>query len=340
MENVMTMTDIQGDPVEVSYSSNLAIYKKFYCHDSDFFPAVKAETIDKILKLFGEGLRKINLHPDPNRVAYKLDNQPLLLTIIKGTTRHILGIYYGRGDVVDDYCVKIYDLITAVEPTGDNIVIRILFPGRGGGFTSKWRDMSPPKFTVKDCYNDEAVEFFEDLKRSVKKGGISLLHGAPGTGKTTFIKFLAQAYLDDDDIQISYIPVSFLEENKSSNLIEFLDGEGSQILVLEDAEALITSRDERASFTSLLLNTTDGILGDICNLHIIVTFNCEISEIDPALTRKGRLKCMHEFKTLSVDRALLLKEKLNVNIDSSLTCDIFNSEDQGLSKKEKVKIGF
>lgn len=62
------------------------------------------------------------------------------------------------------------------------------------------------------------------------------------------------------------------------------------VMVIEDAEELITSREEvRNSNLSMLLNLTDGLLGKSLGIQIIATFNTDVKNIDKALLRKGRL---------------------------------------------------
>ena len=57
-----------------------------------------------------------------------------------------------------------------------------------------------------------------------------------------------------------------------------------------------------------LLNIGDGFLGDHLKLHVIATTNVPIRELDPAVTRPGRLMGAREFPRLSRDAALRLAE--------------------------------
>lgn len=56
--------------------------------------------------------------------------------------------------------------------------------------------------------------------------------------------------------------------------------------------------EENSNAVSTLLNLADEFTADFLELAIICTFNTRISEIDPALLRKGRLRGMQEFKKL------------------------------------------
>ena len=64
---------------------------------------------------------------------------------------------------------------------------------------------------------------------------------------------------------------------------------------------------------SALLNITDGLLSDWLNIQLICSFNSDISKIDSALMRKGRLIAKYEFKELEVEKANALSLKLRFN---------------------------
>ena len=63
----------------------------------------------------------------------------------------------------------------------------------------------------------------------------------------------------------------------------------SKILIIEDAERVISDRESNGSpaGVSNILNLTDGILGDCLNIQVIATFNMKREKIDQALLRKG-----------------------------------------------------
>ena len=88
----------------------------------------------------------------------------------------------------------------------------------------------------------------------------------------------------------------------------------------------------------ILLNITDGIIGDVLGIKIICTFNTNINKIDDALKRKGRLSLKYEFKKLSKDKVKNILP--NENQDMTLA-DIYNIKiENDYSKKETRKIGF
>lgn len=72
------------------------------------------------------------------------------------------------------------------------------------------------------------------------------------------------------------------------------------------------SRDrEENQNISTLLNISDGILSDILELSVILTYNCDDTKIDKALKRKGRTMVDYIFNKLSVNESKKLAENLN-----------------------------
>ena len=78
-----------------------------------------------------------------------------------------------------------------------------------------------------------------------------------------------------------------------------------------DAENIVIDRTRNGSSpVSALLNLADGLLGDYLNIQIICSFNTDLSRVDSALTRKGRLIAKYEFLELDVPKAQVLSGKL------------------------------
>jgi hypothetical protein len=98
------------------------------------------------------------------------------------------------------------------------------------------------------------------------------------------------------------------------------------------------------SAISILLNLTDGILGESLGIQIICTFNTHTQNIDPALLRKGRLMAMYEFKELSAGKATALLKKSGVNKSASspmTLADIYNADKNNFElATNRQKIGF
>ena len=168
-----------------------------------------------------------------------------------------------------------------------------------------------------------------------KPSGLYMFHGAPGTGKTTYIKYLTNK-IDRDFI---YVPTNMLEYfTTDPNSLSILLRKPNSILVLEDAEKAIMKREGNGgnSPVSSLLNLSDGIMSDIMKTAIILTYNCPKQDIDEALRRKGRLQMDYEFGLLKVEDAIKLAKSLNFPeefIDEEIKEDISLADIYNLKTK-------
>jgi hypothetical protein len=202
-------------------------------------------------------------------------------------------------------------------------------------------------------YGKDFVEVDKTIKErlSEKSSGLYMFHGPPGTGKTTYIKYLA-GQIDRDFI---YIPTSMLEFFTSDpNSLSVLLQKPNSVLILEDAEKAIIKREDNgmASSVSSLLNLSDGIMSDILKTAVVLTYNCSRQEVDEALKRKGRLRVDYEFDLLKVEDAKNLAKSLNYSdklIESEIKekmsiADVYNLKDKVNFYEEKEedipRIGF
>lgn len=198
-----------------------------------------------------------------------------------------------------------------------------------------------------DNYNDDFVEVDNVIKNAIvdNEKGLMLLHGIPGSGKTSYIRHLITVGAKR---KIVYIPTHLTAAIASPDFISFVkDRLVNSVLVIEDAEAVLLDRDNPDSHktaVSNLLNMTDGILADALNLLIICTFNKKLEDLDDALLRKGRLKLRYEFNALSQDKADALATRLYGKTvgKADTLANIYNLEYELITPKEKPKqsIGF
>ena len=218
--------------------------------------------------------------------------------------------------------------------------ISLLYNSRTG-IDLKFLKLTKPKLNIAENYNDD----FEVVNRTILKRlsrmndkGIVLLQGKSGTGKTTYIKHL----IGKVKKKVIFLPPNMAAYITNPDLINIMINNPNSILVIEDAENIIMNREkEEKSPVSSLLNISDGLLSDCLNIQIICSFNTDISKIDTALMRKGRLIAKYEFGELCVEKAQTLSNKLGYNtiVSQPMTLtDIYNQEELDYCENQKRKI--
>lgn len=212
------------------------------------------------------------------------------------------------------------------------------------GIDTKSLEITRPKLNIEDNYNDDFKEIHQTiLKRLSKKNdkGLVLLHGKAGTGKTYYIRYLISIVKKD----VIFLPPNMAGSITNPDLISILIDNPNSIFVIEDAENIVINRElNKQSPVSALLNISDGLLSDCLNIQIICSFNTDISKIDGALLRKGRLIAKYEFKELEVDKAQDLSMKLGFKsrFESPMALTaIYNQEERDFQQiKRDNSIGF
>jgi len=127
------------------------------------------------------------------------------------------------------------------------------------------------------------------------------------------------------------------------DLLAILVENPNSIFVIEDAENIVINREQQSnSSVSTLLNLSDGLLSDCLNIQIICSFNTDLSRVDEALLRKGRLIAKYEFKALETAKAQQLSDQLGfqtkINKPTILN-DIYNQNENDFQQR-KQGIGF
>jgi hypothetical protein len=320
-----------------------------YVNTSNYDP-----TINEFLTSLGF-IEEINIFSSNRK--YDLSSQSLYVNVdmkmmirISGNTNRIkdnlvqLDIVY---DISQGPLSKQLDLdkIKTFERTKKKANIQLVKSEMGHLDTEDY-DLFVPPLNLKLNYGESFVKVNDVIVNKLNENngkGIILLHGDPGTGKTSYIKYLTTLIKEKD---ILFIPPSMAEMLSEPSIIPFLMDHKNSILIIEDAERVISDREGNGSpaGVSNILNLTDGILGDCLSIQIVATFNMKREKIDQALLRKGRLIAEHKFEKLTVEESnkLLKHIKKDHKVSEGLTlADIYNIDvEVHRPTKEKSKLGF
>jgi hypothetical protein len=234
----------------------------------------------------------------------------------------------------DDTADKILEsLLTRFEPyifineEEDGIWAEFTYSG-GNGLTRQTQFLRCP--TWKDIQGNypsstrSAMERLVGLKAPWKSGRLVIWHGSPGTGKTYAIRALLQAWKERFDFIVINDPENFAAspayyyqvssrsyqwpgrfKSVTAGLDEDDDDERDapkskrkrHMFLLEDSADLIMQESRTSHYDKLgkLLNMTDGLFGQGREDLFLLTFNEEVTRIDPAFLRPGRCLTKIEF---------------------------------------------
>jgi len=214
------------------------------------------------------------------------------------------------------------------------------------GFDVKTHTIKPFRIDFDKMYNDDFLEVHNRVKKSItdENKGIVLFHGIAGSGKTNYIKWLTSQIPNKKFI---FVPTSMIVSLTDPSFIGVLIDHKNSVLVLEDCENYIAERTAYNSNTdvvSSILNIADGMLSDVLECQLICTFNSDISKIDSALLRKGRLIAEYKFKELSVEKANNYLRSIGKEPTITAPCslaELTNMETKALKEDQNSsKIGF
>lgn len=345
---------------EISYGNELPL-EQLFIHYFDLTPSKFSDGTkkynDKIYNYFiSHGFEleaetryigKRNDKPSNNHLFFNFTKN-LAVTLrshydkVHETYYDISFIYSSKTGSIEDQ-IKNYDLKQfeiEIKKSGINLVKLEM-----GHLDTEEYEMNVPDIDLELNYGSEFLKIHDLIIKRLNTPldkGIILFHGDPGTGKTSYIKYLTRLITDKE---ILFIPPSMAESLSEPSIIPFLMEHKNSILIVEDAERVIADREGNGSSVGVsnILNLTDGILGDCLNIQVIATFNMKREKIDQALLRKGRLIVEHKFSVLKTQETNRLLEHLGKEkrVDKGMTlADIYNIDEEVYKHDNKTHIGF
>jgi hypothetical protein len=203
----------------------------------------------------------------------------------------------------------------ATEPAPEDETVTVGFwqIGSGRGYRFTRQISADPWAQIRDNYAPAESAAFDRLVAMTSddvRGRLLLLHGAPGTGKTTVLRSLAREWRDW--CQVDCVLDSERLFGDPGYLMSVAVGAESgeerrwRLLILEDCDELIRGEAKQTTGQALsrLLNLTDGMLGQGRDVLIGITTNEDLARLHPAVVRPGRCLAKIEVGPLPRERAV------------------------------------
>ena len=213
------------------------------------------------------------------------------------------------------------DALEYSPPVDEAVTVRVW-----GGGEILYRDHKEPVDWAKIAENytegtraalSELMLHEADTPRS---GKIILWHGEPGTGKSWALRSLVSSWRDWCQANLILDPESaFADPKYVAQLLKAQGPTKHRLLICEDADSLVSSREGREGRLERILNMADGLVGQGANVMILITTNAGPDHLDPAVSRPGRCFANIAFKRFTLEETKARVKGSGLRVKTGMT---------------------